>query len=81
MRLFTVILLGAVVASPLALGCQKKVEERLVEEIETAEPCDCEEPCPECECEEEGPGRGAGGEGKGRGPGGEGEARGAGDDA
>jgi hypothetical protein len=48
MRVFAVILLSAVVASGFALGCKKKMEERLLEEAGTALPCDCEEPCPEC---------------------------------
>jgi hypothetical protein len=41
---------------PLAAACRKSYDEPPAGELVEAEPCDCEEPCPDCICEEGGKG-------------------------
>ncbi len=65
--LVTTILVAALL--PLVVACQKTYDERPAGELENAEPCDCEEPCPDCICEDEGKPRAPRGEGKGKGKG------------
>jgi hypothetical protein len=48
----TTILVAALL--PLVAACQKSYEELPPGELVEAEPCDCEEPCPDCICEEPG---------------------------
>lgn len=48
----TTILVAALLS--LAAACQKPYFEPPPGEFVEAEPCDCEEPCPECVCEDGG---------------------------
>jgi len=50
--LVTTILVAALL--PLVAACQRSYYEPPPGEIVEAEPCDCEEPCPDCICEEGG---------------------------
>ena len=70
-----VVLLIILVAAllPLIAACQKTYDERPAADLGNAEPCDCEEPCPDCICEDKGEAPAGGAvadEGEGESPGG-----------
>ena len=54
MRRIVPLLILLAAALPLVAACQKTYDERPAGELGNAEPCDCEETCPDCICEKEG---------------------------